>query len=79
MGGTELPNGSREKKPPCHPALLELGQIGRLHWASPCRLMSQSRGVTVACVLPHVWLQVVEMVRKHGVKLTTVLTTHHHW
>ncbi|XP_047636896.1 hydroxyacylglutathione hydrolase, mitochondrial isoform X5 [Phacochoerus africanus] len=23
--------------------------------------------------------KVVEMVRKHGVKLTTVLTTHHHW
>lgn len=23
--------------------------------------------------------QVVEAVKKHGVKLTTVLTTHHHW
>lgn len=24
-------------------------------------------------------LQVVDAARKHGVKLTTVLTTHHHW
>lgn len=24
-------------------------------------------------------LQVIEAVRKHGVRLTTVLTTHHHW
>lgn len=30
-------------------------------------------------IVPHVWLQVVETVKKHGVKLTTVLTTHHHW
>lgn len=30
-------------------------------------------------VVPHVWLQVVETVKKLGVKLTTVLTTHHHW
>lgn len=33
----------------------------------------------MAHVLSHVWLQVVETVNKHGVKLTTVLTTHHHW
>lgn len=32
-----------------------------------------------ASVLPPMWLQVVETVRKYGVKLTTVLTTHHHW
>ncbi|TDH02837.1 hypothetical protein EPR50_G00157050 [Perca flavescens] len=24
-------------------------------------------------------IKVVEAVRKHGVKLTTILTTHHHW
>lgn len=30
-------------------------------------------------VLPPMWLQVIETVKKHGVKLTTLLTTHHHW
>lgn len=28
---------------------------------------------------PPMFLQVLDAVKKHGVKLTTVLTTHHHW
>lgn len=72
--------------------LLEWGPVGRVRsgpghsqqtlgppLGSPAAWGASAGSVAMARVLPHAWLQVVETVRKHGVKLTTVLTTHHHW
>jgi hypothetical protein len=50
-----------------------------LSWSQASQQGSLGWECDWAFVLPPVWLQVVETVRKHGVKLTTVLTTHHHW
>lgn len=89
MDGTELPSGSREKKATFTLLSWSLGELavsGRglahpgFHWVPPtCRPANQCWECDPACVLPHICLQVVETVKKHGVKLTTVLTTHHHW
>lgn len=68
-----------------HP--LSFGWPGR-GWSEP-RLPSLGRRTTRAGLLEPgpgvlrglcpVWLQVLDTVKERGVKLTTVLTTHHHW
>ncbi|KAK2097307.1 hypothetical protein P7K49_022758 [Saguinus oedipus] len=90
-GGSESARLSRKKL--LSPALLEQGEpagSGRATaaappvrpgflWAAHCGGWRARPGNLMGLCPAPVLLQVVEEAKKHGVKLTTVLTTHHHW